>query len=91
MLLLLYAKHASPTGDVIFRSQASLIREGLAEDLSETTLSKSDLILSFTIEVVVLEVRGLKSLHPNRVVYCTMEVEGSDKLQTDHAHASKPL
>ena len=73
------------------RSQASLVREGLAEDLSETTLSKSDLILSFTVEVVVLEVRGLKSLQPNRVVYCTMEVEGSDKLQTDHAHACKPL
>lgn len=73
------------------RSQASLVREGLAEDLSETTLSKSDLILSFTIEVLVLEVRGLKSLQPNRIVYCTMEVEGSDKLQTDHAHASKPL
>lgn len=74
-----------------YRSQASLIRDGLAEDHSEATLSKSDVILSFTIEVVVLEVRGLKSLQPNRVVFCTMEVEGSDKLQTDHAHASKPL
>jgi len=37
-----------------------------------------------------MEVKDLSCLSPNKIVYCTMEVDGGDKLQTDQAEASKP-
>ncbi|XP_067934270.1 calcium-dependent secretion activator 1-like isoform X2 [Watersipora subatra] len=56
---------------------------------SDLSLSKHDVVLSFTIEVVIQELRGLK-LTGNKNVYCTMEVDGCDKLQTGLAPVSKP-
>lgn len=42
-------------------------------------------------QVVVLEVRNLKSCPDDRIIYCTMEVDNSNKLVTDQVEASRGM
>lgn len=60
-------------------------------DDNEPGLTKLALVLNFNVNVTVKEVRGLKSVPTNRIVYCTMEVEGGEKYRTEHAEAGKPV
>ena len=57
---------------------------------SNVHLSKGDIRLQFNISVIVRRVQGLDFLPPNKIVYCTMEVEGTEKLQTNQAEAQNP-
>jgi hypothetical protein len=58
---------------------------------NEPGLSKLAFVLNFNVNITVKEVRGLKSVPTNRIVYCTMEVEGGEKYRTEHAEAGKPV
>ena len=58
---------------------------------SEAGLSKLAFVLNFNVNITCKEVRGLKSIPTNRIVYCTMEVEGGEKYRTEHAEAGKPV
>ena len=60
-------------------------------DDNEPGLSKLAFVLNFNVNITVKEVRGLKSIPTNRIVYCTMEVEGGEKYRTEHAEAGKPV
>ncbi|CAF0748850.1 unnamed protein product [Adineta ricciae] len=60
-------------------------------DDNEPGLSKLAFVLNFNVNITVKEVRGLKSVPSNRIVYCTMEVDGGEKYRTEHAEAGKPV
>lgn len=73
-----------------FTLEVSPVRSQPREAEAEAAVSGRCLSADLVFQVVVVEVQGLKSVAPNRVVYCTMEVEGGEKLQTDQAEASRP-
>ncbi|TGZ60982.1 hypothetical protein CRM22_008233 [Opisthorchis felineus] len=85
-----FKKHSRGQGSTGSSSAASLYRD-LSDEPAEVNLkNKLDIQLNFTLEIVVGQVRNLKYLPANKMVYCTMEVEGCEKLQTDLAEAAKP-
>ena len=40
---------------------------------------------------MVLEVRNLKSVTGDKIIYCTMELDTSEKLATDQVEAQRPM
>ncbi|VUZ53419.1 unnamed protein product, partial [Hymenolepis diminuta] len=65
------------------------LRDHSAEESPELNLSKVDTQMNFILEIVVVQVKNLKRLPATKMVYCTMEVEGGERLQTDLAEAGK--
>ncbi|CAF5160950.1 unnamed protein product, partial [Rotaria sp. Silwood1] len=58
---------------------------------NDAVLSKLAFVLNSNVNITCKEVRGLKSIPTNRIVYCTMEVEGGEKYRTEHAEAGKSV
>ncbi|CAF3104157.1 unnamed protein product, partial [Rotaria sp. Silwood2] len=56
----------------LYSSNKSLYNESNFED-NDSGLSKLAFILNFNVNITCKEVRGLKSIPTNRIVYCTME------------------
>lgn len=89
-----HGRHGSRGGSSssLYSSNRSLQIDGNShsED-NDPGLSKLAFVLNFNVNITCKEVRGLKSIPTNRIVYCTMEVEGGEKYRTEHAEAGKPV
>ncbi|CAF5062029.1 unnamed protein product, partial [Rotaria sp. Silwood1] len=73
-----------------YSSNKSLYNESNFEE-NDAGLSELAFVLNFNVNITCKEVRGLKSIPTNRIVYCTMEVEGGEKYRTEHAEAGKSV
>uniref|UniRef100_A0A8C2JWM5 Ca++-dependent secretion activator 2 n=1 Tax=Cyprinus carpio TaxID=7962 RepID=A0A8C2JWM5_CYPCA len=51
-------------------------------DENDLPLSKSDVVLSFSLEIVIIEVQGLKSVAPNRIVYTAQKTQKCEAVIT---------
>ncbi|CAF3923276.1 unnamed protein product [Adineta steineri] len=85
-----HSRHGSSSSSGMHSSTKSLHNDGNSEE-NEAGLSKLAFVLNFNVNITCKEVRGLKSIPTNRIVYCTMEVEGGEKYRTEHAEAGKPV
>ena len=88
-----HGRHGSSSSSSgLYSSSKSLHLDGSnpLED-NEPGLSKLAFVLNFNVNITCKEVRGLKAIPTNRIVYCTMEVEGGEKYRTEHAEAGKPV
>ncbi len=83
------SKKILPFGNKLKGKSAS--KQGDDDEPHISTLSKSDVVLTFQLEVVVLEVRNLKSVQGEQIIYCTMEVGSSDKLATEQVEANRAM
>ena len=45
-------------------------------------ITKNNINLKYQAHVVILEVRGVRSIPPSKQIYCTIELDGSEKLAT---------
>lgn len=59
--------------------------------LKNCNLVEQKLYCCHVFQVVVVGVEGLKSVTANKIIYCTIEVEGEGKLQSEHMEASKAV
>ena len=86
-----HASSGSSSSTGHYSSNKSLHSDGNNLEDNEPGLSKLAFVLNFNVNITCKEVRGLKAIPTNRIVYCTMEVEGKEKYRTEHAEAGKPL
>jgi hypothetical protein len=75
----------------VLRSPLTLSRQ----PETDSSASKSDIVMPFRVEVLVMEARGLntiKFISPNSIVYAVMKVDGSsDMMMTNRLEAKYPL
>lgn len=57
---------------------------------SEPKLSKNKITLKHQMHVVIMEAKGIQSIPPIKQIYCTIELDGADKLATHMTTRNNP-